>query len=86
LHSDWYFTRDTGFLDAAGDLFVTGRVDDIIISGGENIFPANTESTLSLHPAVAEVAAAGLPDERWGQRITAFVRRDSIVDSAALDA
>jgi 2-furoate---CoA ligase len=58
------FHRDTGYVDAAGDLFVTGRVDDMIISGGESISPAEIESVLSLHPAVAEVAVAGLPDER----------------------
>ena len=86
LRSGWYFTGDTGYVDAAGDLFVTGRVDDMIISGGENISPAEIESVLSLHPAVAEVAVAGLPDERWGQRITAFVRRDGAVDNVALDA
>ena len=82
----WYFTGDTGYLDAAGDLFVTGRVDDMILSGGENISPAEIESVLSLHPAVAEVAVAGLADERWGQRVAAFVRRAGPVEAAALDA
>ncbi len=75
MHDGWYFTGDIGYFDMEGDLFVTGRVDDLIISGGENVSPADIESVLSLHPAVAEVAAAGLPDERWGQRITAFVKR-----------
>jgi 2-furoate---CoA ligase len=86
LRHGWYFTGDTGYIDAAGDLFVTGRVDDMIISGGENISPAEIESVLSLHPAVAEVAVAGLPDERWGQRVAAFVKRAGTVDGAALDA
>jgi 2-furoate---CoA ligase len=86
LRQGWYFTGDTGYVDATGDLFVTGRVDDMIISGGENISPAEIESVLSLHPAVAEVAVVGLPDERWGQRVTAFVRRGGTVDGAALDA
>jgi 2-furoate---CoA ligase len=90
LHDGWYFTGDTGYFDAQGDLFVTGRVDDMIISGGENVSPAEIESVLSLHPAVAEVAVAGLPDERWGQRITAFVKRapnaDLAVEPTALDA
>jgi 2-furoate---CoA ligase len=86
LRSGWYFTGDTGYVDAAGDLFVTGRVDDMIISGGENISPAEIENVLSLHPAVAEIAVAGLPDERWGQRVTAFVRRRGTADKAALDA
>lgn len=59
-------------------------------SGSENVSPGDIESVLSLHPAVAEVAVAGLPDERWGQRITAFVRRapndDVPVEAEALDA
>lgn len=82
----WYRTGDTGYVDADGDLFVTGRVDDMIISGGENISPVDIESVLSLHPAVDEVAVAGLPDERWGQRVVAFVKRQAAVDPAELDA
>src|SRR6185437_13958305 len=68
-----------------GDLFVTGRVDDMIVTGGENVSPGEIESALSLHPSVAEVAVAGLPDERWGQVVTAFVRRSGAVEAAALD-
>jgi 2-furoate---CoA ligase len=86
LKRGWYFTGDTGYWDAEGDLFVTGRVDDMIITGGENVSPGEIESVLSLHPAVAEVAVVGLPDERWGKRITAFVKRSGAVDEAALDA
>ena len=83
LHQGWYFTGDTGYRDAEGDLFVTGRVDDMIISGGENITPVEVENVLSLHPAVAEVAVAGLPDDRWGQRVAAFVvRREPVADEA----
>jgi 2-furoate---CoA ligase len=87
LKDGWYFTGDTGYFDTAGDLYVTGRVDDMIISGGENISPADIESVLSLHPAVDEVAVAGLSDERWGQRVVAFVKtRDAVAASAeALD-
>ena len=86
LHRGWYFTGDTGYRDADGDLFVTGRVDDMIISGGENVTPVEVENVLSLHPAVAEVAVAGLPDERWGQRVAAFVVRREPVAEDALDA
>ena len=85
LRHGWYFTGDTGYVDVDGDLFVTGRVDDMIISGGENISPVEIESILSLHPAVDEVAVVGLRDERWGQRVVAFVKRRSAVDAAALD-
>ncbi len=86
LHAGWYFTGDVGYFDADGDLFVTGRVDDMMISGGENVMPVEIESVLSLHPGVAEVAVAGLPDERLGQRITAFVTRRAEVDADTLDA
>ena len=87
LRDGWYFTGDTGYVDDDGDLYVTGRVDDMIISGGENISPVDIESVLSLHPAVDEVAVAGLSDERWGQKVVAFVKpRSAAVDAAALDA
>ena len=71
----WYFTGDTGYVDEDGDLFVTGRVDDMIITGGENVSPVEIESCLSLHPAVSEVAVVGLPDERWGKIVAAFIKR-----------
>ena len=86
LHAGWYFTGDTGYLDADGDLFVSGRVDDMIISGGENISPVDIESVLSLHPHVAEVAVAGLFDARWGQKVVAFVKARAPVAAEALDA
>ena len=85
LRQGWYFTGDTGFVDADGDLFVTGRVDDMIITGGENVSPVEIESCLSLHQAVSEVAVVGLPDERWGKIVTAFVKRRAAVEPEALD-
>src|SRR6185312_15615923 len=66
LREGWYFTGDTGYVDADGDLFVTGRVDDMIITGGENVSPVEIESCLSLHPAVSEVAVVGLPRRAMG--------------------
>lgn len=86
LRDGWYFTGDTGYVDADGDLFVTGRVDDMILSGGENISPVDIESILSLHPSVDEVAVAGLRDERWGQRVVAFIKSRAEVDPEVLDA
>jgi 2-furoate---CoA ligase len=85
LRGGWYFTGDTGYFDADGDLFVTGRVDDMIISGGENISPVEIESCLSLHPAVSEVAVVGLKDERWGKVVSAFVKRRAGVAPEELD-
>ncbi len=86
LRQGWYFTGDTGTIDADGDLFVTGRVDDMIITGGENVSPVEIESCLSLHPAVSEIAVVGLPDARWGKIVAAFVRRRATIDDAELDA
>jgi 2-furoate---CoA ligase len=85
LRDGWYFTGDSGYFDADGDLFVTGRVDDMIITGGENVSPVEIESCLSLHPAVSEVAVVGLADERWGKIVTAFIKRAAAVSSEALD-
>ena len=85
IRQGWYFTGDTGYFDADGDLFVTGRVDDMIITGGENVSPVEIESCLSLHPAVSEVAVVGLADERWGKIVTAFVKRSASVEPEELD-
>jgi 2-furoate---CoA ligase len=69
----WYLTGDVGYLDADGDLWVQGRVDDMIITGGENVFPSEVEDLLVTHPAVSEAAVVGVADERLGQRVVAFV-------------
>ncbi len=66
-------TGDVGHLDAAGRLFIDGRDDDMIVSGGENVFPGEIEELLFAHDAVREAAAIGVPDERFGQRLRAFV-------------
>jgi len=86
LRQGWYFTGDTGLVDAEGDIFVTGRVDDMIITGGENVSPVEIESCLSLHAAVSEVAVVGLPDERWGKVVAAFIKRRAAVEADELDA
>jgi 2-furoate---CoA ligase len=84
LRDGWYFTGDTGFVDRDGDLFVTGRVDDMIITGGENVSPVEIESCLSLHPAVLEVAVVGLADDKWGKIVAAFVKRKAPVTEQEL--
>ena len=66
-------TGDVGRLDESGRLFVEGRDDEMIVSGGENLFPKEVEDQISRHPAVAEVAAIGVDDEKFGQRLKAFV-------------
>jgi fatty-acyl-CoA synthase len=66
-------TGDVGRMDDAGRLFVEGRDDEMIVSGGENLFPAEVEDLLSRHDGVADVAAIGVSDEKFGQRLRAFV-------------
>jgi 2-furoate---CoA ligase len=73
LRDGWYFTGDMGYVDDDGELWVAGRVDDMIISGGENIHPVEVEDVLARHPAVRDVAVVGEPDPRWGERVVAFV-------------
>ncbi|MEU5882056.1 AMP-binding protein [Spirillospora sp. NPDC047279] len=68
-------TGDLGHLDDEGRLFVDGRADDMIVSGGENVFPGEVEDLLGRHPAVAEVAVTGADDEKFGQRLVAYVVR-----------
>ena len=69
----WWHSGDMGHLDEEGYLYLEGRVDDMIISGGINIMPARVEDVLLAHPDVAEVAVVGIPDAEWGQRVKAFV-------------
>jgi 2-furoate---CoA ligase len=73
IRDGWYLTGDLAAEDGDGDLWVTGRVDDMINSGGENIYPDEIEDALARCPAVSAVVVAGLPDDRWGQAVTAFV-------------
>lgn len=65
----WFPTRDAGWLDADGYLFLTGRADDVIVRGGENISPGEIEDVLLAHPAIADVAAVGIPSVEWGEAV-----------------
>jgi acyl-CoA synthetase (AMP-forming)/AMP-acid ligase II len=82
----FFDTRDEGHLDAGGYLFVSGRADDTIIRGAENIAPAEIEEVLLRHPAVLDAVAFGVPDQEWGQRVEAAVvpRPGARVDVAEL--
>jgi len=73
VRDGWLPTRDMGWMDEEGYLYIAGRKDDMIIRGGENIAPAEVEATLQSHPAVEEAAVIGVPDVEWGQRVAAFV-------------
>jgi 2-furoate---CoA ligase len=86
IDGDWYRTGDIGALDEDGDLWILGRVDDMIISGGENVHPLEVEDVLARHPAVAEVAVVGASDDRLGQRVVAVVVAGGEVTAEELDA
>lgn len=73
MYKGWYHSGDIGYLDDEGFLYVNDRVDDMIISGGENIYPREVEDVLHAHEGVLDVAIVGQPDDRWGETVTAFV-------------
>jgi long-chain acyl-CoA synthetase len=81
----WLKTGDAGYLDDEGYLFLTDRVKDMIISGGENIYPAEVENALAEHPGVADVAVIGVPDARWGETVKAIVVPRAGADARAED-
>ena len=71
----WFPTRDGGSLDEGGYLFIEGRIDDVIVRGGENLSPGEIEDTLLEHEAVADCAVVGVPDEQWGEAVSAVIVR-----------
>jgi acyl-CoA synthetase (AMP-forming)/AMP-acid ligase II len=73
LRDGWLRTGDIGELDASGNLYIVGRIKDVIRSGASSIIPKEVEDVIASHPAVAEVAVLGLPDPEWGEAVTAFV-------------
>lgn len=73
LRGGWLHTGDVGYLDEDGYLFITDRIKDMIIKGGENIYPSEVEDVILRHPSVAEAAVVGVPDEKWGEEILTFV-------------
>jgi len=75
LSDGWLRTGDGGFLDEEGYLFLTDRIKDMIVTGGENVYPIEVEEVLSQHPGVSDVAVIGVPDERWGEAVKALVVR-----------
>lgn len=75
LQKGWYHTGDAGYLDDEGYLYIYDRVKDMIVSGGENIYPAEVESVLFEHPQVSDAAVIGVPSDKWGEAVKAVVVR-----------
>jgi acyl-CoA synthetase (AMP-forming)/AMP-acid ligase II len=87
LRDGWLYTGDLVSKDDEGFFYFRGRVDDMIVSGGENIYPREVEEVLYRCPGVQEAAVVGLPDEKWGSVVTAFVVPDAPgLDAATIDA
>jgi len=84
----WFHTGDVARMDEEGFVYIVDRKKDMIISGGENVYPREVEEVLFRHPEVADAAVFGIPDEQWGERVAAAIvrRGDAAVDAAALDA
>lgn len=88
IRGGWYWTGDAGFIDENGYLYVVDRIKDMIISGGENIYPAELEKLLAKHPAIADVAVVGASDEKWGEvvKVVAVKRAGADLDEAGVKA
>ena len=86
VKNDWYYTGDLGYKDKSGDIYIVGRVDEMILHAGENIFPIEVENILLEHPEVKEVMIVGEEDERWGQVVVAYiVPNDELLTAEELD-
>jgi len=75
IRNGWFHTGDAGTMDSEGFIYIKDRIKDMIISGGENIYPAEVEAVLAGHPEVADVAVIGIPDDKWGEAVKAVVIR-----------
>lgn len=86
LKGEWLHTGDAGYLDENGYLYIHDRIKDMIVSGGENIYPAEIESALFGHPDIADIAVIGVPDERWGEAVKALVvlKQGGVADAASI--
>lgn len=85
FQNGWFYTNDLGFVNEDGYLKITGRVDDVIISGGELIAPAEVETVLEQHESVHEAVVVGEPDDEWGERVVAYISTTDAVTSEELD-
>jgi long-chain acyl-CoA synthetase len=84
----WLHTGDAGYVDSDGYVFLTDRIKDMVVSGGENVYPIEVETVLAEHPDVADVAVIGVPDQKWGETVKAIVVRregSDLTEQALLD-
>lgn len=88
MEDNWYHSGDAGYIDADGYVYLSGRIKDMIITGGENVYPIEVEQVLDAHPAVRQAAVIGTPDPKWGERVHAVIELfpGQTVDSADLIA
>jgi acyl-CoA synthetase (AMP-forming)/AMP-acid ligase II len=86
IRDGWFHTGDAGYVDGEGFIFLKDRIKDVIISGGENVYPAEVEAALMSHPEVLECAVIGVPDAKWGETVKAVVvrRQGAALSEAAL--
>jgi acyl-CoA synthetase (AMP-forming)/AMP-acid ligase II len=81
----WFKSGDAGYIDADGYVYIHDRVKDMIVSGGENVYPAEVENVLMSHPGIADVAVIGIPHEKWGETALAVVVRAQGTDATEED-
>jgi acyl-CoA synthetase (AMP-forming)/AMP-acid ligase II len=86
MRDGWFHTGDAGYIDEDGFIFIKDRIKDMIVSGSENVYPAEVEAVLMGHPDIVEVAVIGVPDKKWGEAVKAVVvkRAGSSLDEASL--
>jgi acyl-CoA synthetase (AMP-forming)/AMP-acid ligase II len=86
MRDGWFHTGDAGYIDEEGFIFIKDRIKDMIVSGSENVYPAEVEAVLMGHPDIVEVAVIGVPDKKWGEAVKAVVvkRAGSSLDEASL--
>jgi acyl-CoA synthetase (AMP-forming)/AMP-acid ligase II len=85
LRDGWLHTGDAGSMDEEGYFFIQDRIKDMIVSGGENVYPAEIEQVLYEHPAIADVAVIGIPDDTWGEAVHAIVQLKPGAEATAED-
>jgi long-chain acyl-CoA synthetase len=79
--TEWYYSGDLGYRDEDNYLYVVDRMDDMIISGGENIYPTEVDDVLFSHPDVSEAAVVGEPHDEWGEQVVAYVVGDTTAEA-----